>query len=162
MHNDSKNNLPEKTTTMKFEQYAPEANRFIKEVAEELNRPQDEEHAYRVTRSVLHAVREILTPEESTHLLAQFPMFLKAVYVDGWKIGPKNRIRSMAEFLACLRSKNNRPEVDFGNDDEAQQKVQTVLSVLQRHISTGEIADILGQFPSELKVLWRAPEGRTV
>lgn len=143
---------------MKFEKFAGEANKFLNQVAAELNRPpMGEDHAYRITRTVFHAVREILTPEESTHLIAQLPMLLKAVYVDGWKIGPKERIRSVPEFLTCLRSLADRPEVDFGNDQQAIFTVQVVLDVLQQHITVGEAADIIAQFPNELKELWQAP-----
>jgi uncharacterized protein (DUF2267 family) len=148
---------PVKNLVMKFEKFAAEANKFLNQVVDELNRPQGEDQAYRVTRTVFHAIREILTPEESTHLIAQLPMLLKALYVDGWKIGPKNRIRSMPEFLACLRSFSDRPEVDFGNDQQAVFTVQVVLDVLQQHITTGEAADIIAQFPNELKELWQAP-----
>ena len=142
---------------MNFERFAPDANRFVNEVAAELNGPPEEGFAYRITRSVLHTVREVLSPEESCHLMAQLPFMLKAVYVDGWKIGPKRRIHSMQEFLACLRDNSARPGVDFGNDEEAVQKVQRVLAVLQRQVSTGEIADVIDQFPGELKELWSAP-----
>lgn len=146
---------------MNFEKYAAEATRFFKEVAGKLENPADENHAFRVTRSVLHTIRDILTPEESTHLLAQLPMYLKAVYVDGWKIGPKNRIRSMEEFLTCLRAKSDRPAIDFGNDTEATKNVQAVLAVLQERVTTGEIADIISQFPGELMHLWRTPVNAT-
>jgi uncharacterized protein (DUF2267 family) len=142
---------------MKFEHYAAEATHFIKEVADEIGDPFDDRQAYRVTRSVLHTLREIITAEESTHLIAQLPMYLKAIYVDGWKIGPKNRIRSMDEFLTALRSNNDIRETDFDNDSEAIRKTQAVLAVLQRHITTGEIVDIMRQFPSELIGLWHAP-----
>jgi uncharacterized protein (DUF2267 family) len=142
---------------MKFEQYAAEASHFMKEVAEELENPRDENHAYRVTRTVFHTIRDILTPEGSTHLMAQLPMYLKALYVDGWKLGPKDRIRSMKEFLANLRARNDRPELDFGNDSEAIKKVQAVLAVLQKHVTTGEITHIMDQFPGELMEIWKAP-----
>lgn len=142
---------------MKFDKYAAEAIHFFKEVANELERPPDENHAHRVTRSVLHTIRDILTPEASTHLIAQLPMYLKALYVDGWKIGQQNRIRSMEEFLTALREKSDRPAIDFGNNSESIKKVQAVLNVLQQHVTTGEIKDIMDQFPTELIELWRAP-----
>jgi uncharacterized protein (DUF2267 family) len=142
---------------MKFDHYAAEAIRFFKEVTDGLENPSDENQAYRVSRSVFHAIRDIVTPIESTHLIAQLPMYLKALYVDGWRIGQRNNIRSMDEFLALLRAKDDRSEKDFANDREAIRKVQVVLAVLQRHVSTGEIIDLMNQFPAELIELWRAP-----
>lgn len=143
---------------MLFNNYIQPAELFIKEVAEELGNIQDTKAALRVTRSVFHTLRDMLTPEESLHLVAQLPMILKAIYVDGWKPGTVNRIRSMQEFLNCLKSNSDRPEVDFGNNDEAVNAVQCVLDVVQRHVTIGEIAHIVDQFPQELLILWKNPE----
>ena len=143
---------------MLFNNYIQPAELFIKEVAEELGNIQDTKAALRVTRSVFHTLRDMLTPEESLHLVAQLPMILKAIYVDGWKPGTVNRIRSMQEFLNCLKSNSDRPEVDFGNNDEAVNAVQCVLDVVQRHVTVGEIAHIVDQFPQELLILWKNPE----
>ena len=143
---------------MLFNNYIQPAELFIKEVAEELGNIQDTKAALRVTRSVFHTLRDMLTPEESLHLVAQLPMILKAIYVDGWKSGTVNRIRSMQEFLNCLKSNSDRPEVDFGNNDEAVNAVQRVLDVVQRHVTIGEIAHIVDQFPQELLILWKNPE----
>jgi uncharacterized protein (DUF2267 family) len=142
---------------MKFEQYVPEANRFLKEVAHELGNAADSNHAYRMLRNVLHTIREILTPEESSHLIAQLPLLIKGVYVDGWKMQPTKRIRSREEFFERLRLKSDLPEKDLNNDEEAINKVQGVLYVLQKYVSAGEMAHIINQFPGELTELWRLP-----
>lgn len=145
---------------MNFESYAPEANLFLKEVATELGTPQDTDHAYRVTRSVFHTLREVLVPEESAHLISQLPIMLKAIYVDGWNFQSRkdNKIRSMDAFLQCVRSKDQTAATrDFGNDDTAKTRVKSVLGVLQRHVSEGETMHILNQLPGELSELWIAP-----
>lgn len=147
---------------MNFEQYVPEANRFLKDVAHELGNTVDKNHAYRMLKNVLHTIREILTPEESAHLLAQLPLLIKGVYVDGWKIQAKKRIRTREEFLERLRSKSDLPETDLSNDEEAINKVQGVLYVLQKHISAGEMAHIINQFPTELIELWRLPAKESI
>src|SRR5688572_826767 len=105
---------------MKYEQYALEARKFVKEVASELGDADNIEQADRIMTSVLHALRDLLTPEESLHLISQLPMLVKAIYVNGWRLSPKKRIRSMDEFIECLLLKNPRAAaVDFGNDDKA-------------------------------------------
>lgn len=143
---------------MQLDHFATEANLFFKEVANELDNPLDEAHAYRVTRSTFHTLRDMLTPEESAHLIAQLPMYLKAVYVDGWNLRQaKNKIRSMSEFLECIRANNEHPERDFGNDASAKAKVQAVFAALQQKVTTGEIIHILDQMPEELTELWKAP-----
>lgn len=141
--------------SMNFEQYADESNKFLKEVASEIGNDKDTEQAYRVMRSVLHTLRQVLSPQESLHLLAQLPLGIKGIYVDGWHLGAKNRIRSMQEFLTILRSQNERSAGrDFGDDEMAKQRTKNVLAVLKRRVTTGEIQHVIDQFPMELSELW--------
>lgn len=141
---------------LNFEGHSQKANEFVKEVAAELGNPEDTGHAGRVIRSVFHSVRETITPEESMHLIAQLPMYIKAVYVDNWKIsGKQGKVRSPEEFLSELRQKAGRTaERDFGNDEMAMQKVEALFNVLKRHVSAGEIEDIKAQLPQSLAELW--------
>ena len=144
---------------MKFEEYAQEANLFLKEVAEELGNPQDTDHAYRVMKSVLHTLRDILSPQESLHLISQLPMAMKGVYVDSWKISDAKRIRSTPEFLESLRAKNVPSAArDFGSDETAIHHTKCVLNVIKRHVATGEVQHMIDQFPTELVHLWLSEE----
>ena len=144
---------------MNFEQYVPDANSFVKEVALQLGRPEDTDHAYRVMKSVLHAIRDVLSPEESLHMIAQLPMIIKGVYVDGWHIHTQQKIRSLEDFLQSLRSKNERSATrDFGDDETARHHTKCVLNVLKNHVTTGEIQHLIDQFPNELAELWLIEE----
>jgi uncharacterized protein (DUF2267 family) len=144
---------------MKYENYAQEARKFVKEIASELGDADNIDQADRIMTSVLHALREILTPEESLHLVSQLPMLLKAVYVNGWRLSRKNRIRSIDEFIECLMLNNPRTApLDFGNDEKAIERTKAVFKVLRNHIAIGEVKDIVSQFPSELTELWLSPE----
>jgi uncharacterized protein (DUF2267 family) len=144
---------------MKYDQYAHEAHKFVKEVASELGDADNIDQADRIMTSVLHALRDLLTPEESLHLISQLPMLLKAIYVNGWRLHTKNRIRSMDEFIECLMLKNPKtaPQ-DFGNDDKAMQRTKAVFKVIKNHIAIGEVKDIVSQLPAELTELWLSPE----
>jgi uncharacterized protein (DUF2267 family) len=147
---------------MNFEQYAQESNKFLREIAQELGNAQDTDQAYRVMRSVLHTLRDILSPEESLHLISQLPLGIKGIYVDGWHLGGKDRVRSMEEFLVCLRSKSDRSAGrDFGDDDTARHHTKAVLNVLKHHVTTGEIQHVIDQFPLELTELWLTQEDDT-
>ena len=144
---------------MKFEEYAQDANVFLKEVAEELGNQGDTDHAYRIMRSVFHTVRDIISPAESLHLIAQLPLGIKGVYVDSWKIGDKERIRSMNDFLKALRAVNVASAArDFGNDETGKHHIKCVFNVLKRHVNTGEIQHVIDQFPLELTELWLTDE----
>jgi uncharacterized protein (DUF2267 family) len=140
---------------MKFDQYAQEAHAFVKEVAYELGEPDNKNQAERIMTSVLHTLRDLLTPEESLHLISQLPMMIKAIYVNGWHLSSKATIRSMDQFIEHLMLKNPRTApIDFGNDEKAIQRTKAVFSVLRNHISIGEVKDIVAQLPSELNELW--------
>lgn len=145
---------------MKFEDYAPEGNKFVKQIAAELGTPEDTDHAYRVMKSVFQTLREILSPEESLHLISQLPMPIKALYVDGWKLKPTTRIRSMKEFVDALRAKSDRSAGrDFGDDDMAKHHAKCVLNVVKKHVATGEVQHMIDQFPMELAELWLSDAG---
>ena len=143
---------------MKYEQHAQEAHKFVKEVASELGNIDSIEQADRIMTSVLHVLRDLLTPEESLHLISQLPMMLKAIYVNGWRIHTKHRIRTQDEFIECLLLKNPKtaPQ-DFGNDDKAIKRAKAVFKVLRNHIAIGEVKDIVAQLPAEISELWLTP-----
>jgi uncharacterized protein (DUF2267 family) len=146
-------------TFMKYEQYTQEARKFVREVATELGEPDNIDQADRIMVSVLHALRDLLTPEESLHFVSQLPMLLKATYVNGWRLATKNRIRSMNEFIECLKKKNPRTvSQDFGNDEIAIERAKAVFKVLRNHITIGEVRDIVAQLPAELTELWPVPD----
>jgi uncharacterized protein (DUF2267 family) len=139
----------------KFEQYAQDAHKFVREIAAELGEPDNTDQAERVLTAVLHTIREVLSPEESLHLIAQLPMMIKALYVNGWRLNRKNRIRSMDDFIECLLLQHPKTAPrDFGNDDKAKEKTRAVLAVIRQRVAVGEIKDIVDQFPSELTGLW--------
>jgi uncharacterized protein (DUF2267 family) len=140
---------------MKYERYAQEARKFVKDVATELGEPDNLDQAERIMTSVLHALRDLLTPEESLHFISQLPMLLKATYVNGWRLSVKNRVRSMNEFIECLKQKNPRTvSQDFENDEIAIARTKAVFRVVRNHIAIGEIKDIVAQLPAELTELW--------
>ncbi len=147
---------------MKFEQYAQDGRQFVNEVATELGGRQGTDHAERVMTAVLHTMRDILSPEESLHLISQLPMLVKAIYVNGWHFHPHHRIRTMEEFTECLLLQNPRTAPhDFGSDEMATSKTKAVFRVLRHYVSEGEIRDIINQFPQELAVLWEQEPQKT-
>jgi uncharacterized protein (DUF2267 family) len=144
-----------KELIMEFDQFAQEANKFIREVAEELDDTKDTDKAYRVTTVVLHSLRDLITTEESIHLVAQLPMFLKAVYVSEWHLPVKKRPKTMQEFIEQLRIKSGRTaQNDFGDDETAVNSAKSVLKVMKQYVDPNETEDIISQFPLELLELW--------
>ncbi|MBK8966840.1 MAG: DUF2267 domain-containing protein [Lewinellaceae bacterium] len=74
-----------------FHKYVADGEHFVKEVAVELQCPGDTGKAGSILRAVLHAFRNRVPPGESLQLIAQLPMLIKAVYVDGWQMKAESR-----------------------------------------------------------------------
>ena len=81
---------------LNFNQFAAEANTFLKKYTKELEL-QDTEQAGRILSAILHGLRDVISFDESLQLIAQFPMFLKAVYVNGWTSHKKGKIKKLFE-----------------------------------------------------------------
>lgn len=109
----------------------------------------DEAAAYSVLRSVLHQLRDRLTLEEAVDLGAQLPLIVRGAYYDGWRPHRvPHKIRSKEKFLDALTEEllpYSYP-VDWA--------VSHVFELLARHCDPGEIADVIGQMPADIKELW--------
>ncbi len=138
---------------MNFEKYVATGNAFIKEVAQELGNPDDKNRAMRVTRAVIHALRNRLTPEEFLDFISQLPMCIKAIAVDGWKIDKvPEKIKHVDEFIEEVLKEDGRTAPrDFGSKEEAVEAVKAVFRVIKRHVTEGEVEDIAAELPKELK-----------
>ena len=141
---------------LNFSQYATEGNTFLKEYAKELDLGKDTDKAGRIFVAIMHALRDIIPPEESLQMVAQLPMFLKAVYVNGWRIKKTRvKVKQVAEFLDLVREHDGSAAVnDFEYSDEvAEQYVETTFIFLRKYISNGELQDIRDSLPKNLKNL---------
>jgi uncharacterized protein (DUF2267 family) len=134
-----------------FDTTIHKTNSWLKEIMEELgidNRHQ----AYQALRGTLQALRDRLPVQEATHLGAQLPMLITGIYYEGWKPEDKpERIRHKEEFL-------DRVWEAFGwqSDVDSERAARAVFNVLARRVSEGEIQDITGILPQELRELWPA------
>lgn len=138
---------------LNFKKYAEHGEAFLKDLAEQLGTPDDRDRAARILKTVLHLLREQISPQESSQLLAQMPMFLKAVYVDGWRIGAKQeKIRDYDVFISEVRYPPARKVYsDFDSDKEAEEAIYIVFNLLQEKISHGEMLDIAVNLPKPLR-----------
>lgn len=137
--------------SMNFEIYASKGNELVNHLASDLGVPRDQ--AARILRSVLHALRNRITLDENFDLLAQLPLVLKAVYVDGWK-PPKtvNQSSHLKDFLDEIRYADAQlAAYDFGNDAKAKSMVLGVFRVLAQFVSAGELNDVVAGLPLEIK-----------
>ncbi|SNR72279.1 Uncharacterized conserved protein, DUF2267 family [Lutibacter agarilyticus] len=138
---------------LNFDHFATEAATFMKKYAKKLQLEDDMSKAGRVLSSVLHGLREIISTEESLQLLAQLPMFLKAVYVNGWTTHiRRNKIKKMSEFIELIRDFNGVTAWhDFESDAQAKIYINNTFKLLRMYISLGELEDIRSELPKDLK-----------
>ena len=109
----------------------------------------DEAAAYSVLRSVLHQLRDRLTLEEAVDLGAQMPLIVRGLYFEGWRPhAVPRKIRSKEKFL------NELSEDLLRFTYPVEWAVSTVFALLAHHCDPGEIADVIGQLPDDLKELW--------
>ena len=139
---------------LNFNQYATEGNTFLKNYTKEMNLGKDRDKAGRILSSILHAIRDLISTEESLQLTAQLPMFLKAVYVNGWTIKKERpKVKQMSEFVDLVRKHDGISAInDFQFDDDvAEQFIDTTFILLRKYISLGEMEDIRDSLPKDLK-----------
>lgn len=138
--------------SLNFNQFAAEANSFLKEYTKELNLKNDTDKAGRILTAILHGLREIISIQESLQLIAQFPMFLKAVYVNGWSSHKKKKVKNMEELIDLIRDFNGVTAFhDFENEELAENYIHTTFILLRKFISLGEMEDIRSELPKDLK-----------
>jgi uncharacterized protein (DUF2267 family) len=74
-------------------------NEFLAKLAKNIGEENNLNFPFRILRSTLRVLRRYLTIEESMQLLAQLPIALKSIYVDGWKLHSKHdRIKTLEEL----------------------------------------------------------------
>lgn len=141
---------------MNGNRYIEGANLFLDEVCQEIGSRCDRDRAWRIVRSVFHALRERLTVEESFNLISEIPMLLKALYVDGWQPQSEHeKVRSAASFVEAVWSAaGNTAQGDFLSRASAEDTVRKTIAVINRHLSAGEKAHIRGNLPHPLRSLF--------
>jgi uncharacterized protein (DUF2267 family) len=139
-----------------FEEYSQKGMEFLKHVAEQMQTPEDTAYADRLTTAVFATLRDLITPEESLHLISSLPMYLKAHYVNGWKIHKdKPRVKTREEFFELVREKyprtSGRP---LGDYQSLRKDVRAVFSVMRNYINEGEFRHLQVQLPQPIADLW--------
>lgn len=138
---------------LEFEKYAMKGNEFLNRLAKQLGDENDRERAARILRSVFRTLRNNLTTEESFQLLAQLPMAMKGVYVDGWKIDqPHKRIKTIEDFAnEVIKEEGTTAWRDFSSIEEVIQSVRAVIKVMASYVSPEEMEQVAGTLPKNIR-----------
>ena len=128
-----------------FSKANQQATAWVKDMMTELPTP-DPEKALAALRAGLQALRDRLTVDEAAQLAAQLPLLVRGLFYEGWDpSGKPMRLRHKAEFLALI-SEKYRPR----QDAQPEQIVAALFRVLARHVTGGEISDVVANLPGEL------------
>lgn len=136
-----------------FENTQLKTAHWIESVAQNMGST-DMERSYHVLRSVLHAVRDRLPPDDAVHLAAQMPMLVRGFYYEGWHPSKTpERYRHKQNFLEHIAH-------DVPNLDPTQQEraVTAVFSVLSHELSGGEAEQVRHALPAEVRELWESSD----
>jgi uncharacterized protein (DUF2267 family) len=108
--------------------------------------------SYLALRAVLHALRDRLTTPEIAQLGAQLPIFIRGVFYEGWNPARTPvKSRGKETFLRQVRSEfahTRNPDVD------AEEVTRAIFRVLAKHISKGELEQIEGLLPRDIRQFW--------
>jgi len=136
-----------------FDTTVQKTNSWLKDIMHEMDW-QERRKAYQALRSTLHALRDRLTVDEVAQLAAQLPMLVRGFYYEGWDpTGKPLKVRDLEGFLATIA-------LEFRGDDEVDpdEVARAVFTVLARRITQGELEDIEGLLPKEVRRLWPRAE----
>ncbi|MBA4055101.1 MAG: DUF2267 domain-containing protein [Marivirga sp.] len=137
-----------------FEKYAIKGHEFLSLLKESLG-TEDEGHATRILRSTFRVFRNHFTFEESLQLLAQLPMAIKSVYVDGWKKGEHKRLHNVDDFLLeVVQEDGNSAMRDFNDKEEILDSVRAVINTMRVYVSTQEMDQALATLPTQIRELF--------
>ncbi len=136
-----------------FDKTLHETNIWLKDMMNELG-TEDRHRAYRILKGVLHVVRDRLTVTEAQKFAAQMPMLIRGFYYEGWRPSDvPTRLRHKEEFLEHVEEKLadlRRGGADF----DIEKATAAALKVMEKHITRGEIEDVIQQMPKHLKDMW--------
>lgn len=134
-----------------FDSHLAAANAWLWPLIQELELGPDEHaRALHALRAGLHTIRDRLPAVEAVDLAAQLPTLLRGIYFEGWQLdNDPARIRDRAAMLARVKK-----ELGAESTLAAYDVLRAVVHLLVRHVSAGEIRDVVSTLPRPVAVLW--------
>jgi uncharacterized protein (DUF2267 family) len=126
-----------------------QTNIWLNEIAGEFEAGRGD--AYRVLRAVLHALRDRVSVDEAAQLGAQLPELVRGIYYAEWNPGATPATGGAKAFLDRIAR-----EAMLAGDTEAEFALGAVMRTLRRHVSAGEIDDVIAQLPQDLREIVHA------
>ena len=139
---------------LKVEQHYNDSLAKTQRWFDELGEDLDWDHAGGLAAALgagLHALRDRLTPGEAAQLGAQLPLLVRGLYYEGWRPAAEPwKERHGEGFLARVAQELH----GYGEMKDPEEVVRAVFRLLARHVSAGEIEDVIDQLPADVRELW--------
>ncbi|HYG50138.1 MAG TPA: DUF2267 domain-containing protein [Flavobacteriales bacterium] len=124
---------------LNFEKFASEGNAFILSIADELGVGRN--RAARITRALLHALRDRVPADDAVEFAQGLPMALKAVFLDQYDISDTPVvIRNRDDFLGFIYDKAGRTAAaDFAEPGSVEKALQGFFRVLYEYMDRHQV-----------------------
>lgn len=128
-----------------FDTTMNKTNIWLKEIGDEMG--WDDRHlAYLALRGVLVAIRDRLTVDEAAQFGAQLPLLIRGMYYDGWRPSAMPVKYDLEGFLFRIKEQFVRAA-----DVNPEQVARAVFRVISRRTAQGEIEDVEGIMPADIR-----------
>jgi uncharacterized protein (DUF2267 family) len=129
-----------------FDTTVDKTNQVLRDIEEAYGWPKERRNqSVAALRTVLHALRDRLTVEESAQLAAQLPMLIRGIYFEGWDPSRVPVKAGREEFLRRIRE-----EFRYDVQGGVESVVRTVIGALRRYVTDDEWDDIRASMPKDL------------
>jgi uncharacterized protein (DUF2267 family) len=136
-----------------FDETVQKANEWLKEIAQAFG--SDRHRAHQALRAVLHCLRDRLTINEAAQLGDQLPMLVRGIYYEAWHpAGKPEKIRTREEFLARIATHLSHAPI------EPEDAARAVFQVLEKHVASGEVSEVIQVLPQEIRAMWPQAQAR--
>jgi uncharacterized protein (DUF2267 family) len=134
-----------------MEKYLNHSGEWMNKIAAEME--VSPEKAFRITRAVLHAIRNQISLEESFQWMSQMPIIWKGMYVDGWNLNhPFERMHHLHDWLNSIRAEESTSvAADFGNDIQMRETLTGFFHALSKKMSRQQLFQLSDLFTEEIK-----------
>lgn len=124
-------------------------NEWVNELDDELGW-EDKNQSFRLLRSTLHELRDILPIDEAAQLSAQMPLFIRGIFFEEWdpskaELKPHDKNSFVDRVLAGIANEK------IGKPERA---ISGVFKLLTAKVSAGELKDVRGNLKSDLQSMW--------
>ena len=129
-----------------------DAERWLIDIAERLQRPGELRDAYHALRAVLHPLRDNLIPDEAMDLANQLPVLVRGIYFEDYRLaGRPVTHRTRDAFLEAVA---RQLEIEGPVKIEVERCANAVFATLGKHLDSGQAEQVRNMLYKDVQALW--------